>query len=379
MRLYEYQAKALFARFGIPVPKGRVCRTLPEVEDALAELGPRVAVKAQVLVGGRGKVGGVRLVEAEEQALEAATALLGSSLRGEVVRAVLVEERLDTASEMYLAVVTDAHRLRTCPLLMFSSQGGVDIEALASESPSLLRRVHVDPRFGLFGYQIRTLVRDVLGSLQAQVEPIVRGLYQVYWEMDAELAEINPLVITGDGRLVAADARLNVDSNALFRHPDLERNYANATEERAARARLSYVELDGDIGIISNGAGLTMATMDMIELAGGRPANFLDEGDRILAGGIYDGLCLLRDNPRVKAIFINVFGGGVRCDVIAEKIVQALDSLADLRLPIVVCLQGRNADDARAIMEGAQRENLHFVPDFYAAVEKVVSLAGEAA
>jgi succinyl-CoA synthetase beta subunit len=375
--LYEHQAKAVFARFGIPVPKGRVCHSLLEVEDALMELGPRVALKAQVLVGGRGKAGGVRLADSQEQALEAAESLLGSQVKGELVRKLLVEERLDVAQEMYLGAVADTHRLRTCPVLMFSDRGGVDIETMAVEGGSLLRKVHVDPRYGLFAYQVRSLLKDLPPDVQAQAEPIVRALYRIYWEMDAELTEINPLVLTGDGRLVAVDARLNVDTNALFRHPEVERNYTSATEERAARARLSYVELDGDIGIISNGAGLTMATMDMIQLAGGRPANFLDEGDRILAGGIYDGLCLILDNPRVKAIFINVFGGGVRCDVIAEKIVEALEKLPELDMPIVVCLQGRNSEEARTIMERATYENLHFVPDFYDAIETVVSVVRE--
>lgn len=376
MKLYEYQAKSVFSRYGIPVPKGRLCHTLLEVEEALAELGPRVAIKAQVLVGGRGKSGGVRLVASQDHAMEVAEALLGSSLNGEAVRGVLVEERLDVAQEMYLGIVTDAQRLRACPLLMFSSRGGVDIESMALESPSLLRKIHVDPRYGVFAYQIRELLKDLSADLQQQAEPIVRALYKIYWEMDAELTEINPLVLTAQGRLVAADARLNIDGNALFRHPDVERNYSSTVEERAARARLSYVELDGDIGIISNGAGLTMATMDMIQLAGGKPANFLDEGDRILAGGIFDGLCLILENPRLRAIFINVFGGGVRCDVIAEKILEALDKLPSLRMPIVVCLQGRNADEARTILESSAREGLHFLPDFYAAVEKVVMLAG---
>lgn len=376
MKLLEYQAKEFFSKRGIPVPNGVVLRSPEEAKRAYDVLGGNVVLKAQVYVGGRGKAGGIKFPKDEEEAVSFTSQMLSTPLKGERVLSVLAEERLKIKKELYMGVVTDPDEGK--PLLMMSTRGGVDIEEVARSSPEAMKKVYVDPRYGIFGFEVRQalLELDLEPKLHEELVGISRKLYSLYWDMDSELCEINPLVVTDDGKLVAADSKMNVDESAVFRHPDLPKKEADTPEERAKEMGLSYVLLDGDIGILSNGAGLTMATMDLIDLYGGSPANFLDCGERIIRDGVKDGLSLILENPNVKSILINVFGGGVRCDVISEKIVEAveeLESKGKLDLKVVCCVQGRNMEEGRRILSAIT------TPKFHQAytVEDAVKLAVE--
>lgn len=380
MKLLEHQAKALLARYGVPVPRGRVLNSasqVPSVWDELTAEGQGLVLKAQVPTGRRGKAGGVVVTHNLEEAQEVAARLLGTKVAGFEVGELLAEELVPTNKELYVSVLTDTSPASPWPLIMVSAAGGIEVEELLERSPELLHRTHADPAYGLHAYQARELARKL--SLEPEVQGalvnVLGALYRAYWENDAELVEINPLAVTGEGTLVALDAKVSIDNAARFRHPDLRGAEIESVESRAASMGLSYVQLDGDIGLISNGAGLTMATMDHLALLGGRPANFLDTGERILRGGIPDGLGILLANPNVKVVLINVFGGGVRCDVIAEKIVEAVKSLPEGHVPIVVTLHGRNDTLGREIVRQAELAGVEITDTIEEALVTAVALA----
>ena len=354
MKLHEYQSKKLFAEYGIAIPRGRVATTAAEARQITEELGGRSVVKAQVLVGGRGKAGGIRLVATPEEAQEMATQVLAMEIKGLPVRKVLVDEAADIQDEIYLGVTND--RNRHCPVMIASSEGGVDIEEVAKRDPSRIIRLSVDPLIGLRDYQ----ARDLAVSIELAREhwksfiAICLALYKAYWESDATLAEINPLVITKDGRLLALDGKIVLDDNALFRHPALaemrDLDEEAPLEQEARKYGLSYVQLDGDIGCMVNGAGLAMATMDVLKLHGGAPANFLDIGGGAGAEKVAAALKMVFSDPKVRAGLLNVFGGITRCDEVARGMLLALEQVGP-KIPIVVRLVGTNEEEGREILQ----------------------------
>ncbi len=379
MDLYEYQGKELFRRAGIPVSEGRLATTPQEARAAAKELGGQVVVKAQVLTGGRGKAGGIKLAEGPEEAEERAQEMLGLDIRGHVVRRLWIEAASEIAREYYLSITFD--RGAKQPLFMFTTQGGVDIEEVAATSPDALVRLHVDPFEGFQPWQGRRLVYGAGvedPSEQKQILAIVGKLYQTFVATDAMLAEINPLIVTPDGEVKALDSKFTVDDAALFRHPDIaEMRDLDAVppEERAAREKgVTYVKLDGEVGILGNGAGLVMSTLDVIALAGGRPANFCDLGGGGDAEGVVDALGVITADPQVKSIFFNVFGGITRCDEVARGILAALDRMT-IEHPIVVRLDGTNAEEGREILKEASPPNLHVEPTMLEAAKRAVELA----
>ena len=359
MKLHEYQSKKLFAEYGIAIPRGRVATTASEARQITEELGGRSVVKAQVLVGGRGKAGGIRLVATPEEAQEMATQVLAMEIKGLPVRKVLVDEAADIQEEIYLGVTND--RNRHCPVMIASSEGGVDIEEVAKRDPSRIIQLSVDPLIGLREYQ----ARDLAVSIELAREhwksfiAICLALYKAYWESDATLAEINPLVITKDGRLLALDGKIVLDDNALFRHPALaemrDLDEEAPLEQEARKYGLSYVQLDGDIGCMVNGAGLAMATMDVLKLHGGAPANFLDIGGGAGAEKVAAALKMIFSDPKVRAGLLNVFGGITRCDEVARGMLLALEQVKP-EIPIVVRLVGTNEKEGREILEKAALE-----------------------
>jgi succinyl-CoA synthetase beta subunit len=354
MNLHEYQAKELFQRAGIPVAQGIVATTPAEARAAAARIGGAVVVKAQVHSGGRGKAGGVKLANTPEEAEEKARAILALTIQGLPVRKVLVTSAVDIASETYAAILVDRASKR--PLLMLSAAGGVEIEETARTNPKAIERVLIDPVTGLLPWQARAAVGRIgrTGSEALAMADILVKLDSVFWDEDASLAEINPLVITKDGKALALDAKVSIDDNALFRHPDLEAMRDTADETAGsilARERgLSYVPLDGDIGCIVNGAGLAMATMDLVKHYGGQPANFLDIGGSSNPEKVVAALKIILGDSTVKAILFNIFGGITRCDDVARGILTALDQLK-LDVPLVIRLTGTNEDIARAMLK----------------------------
>jgi len=380
MDLYEYQGKELFQRFGIPVSEGRLATTPDEAEAASRELGGPVVVKAQVLTGGRGKAGGIKLADSPEDARAKAEAILGMDIRGHVVRRLLIERASDIAKEYYLSVTFDRGEKR--PLFMFTTQGGVDIEQVAEESPEALVRLHVDP---LEGYQPWIARRLVYGAgvedpgEQKQIAAIVEKLYAAFVGTDAMLCEVNPLIVTPDGEVKALDSKFTVDDNALYRHDDVAEMRdpeAVPAEERFAREKgVTYVKLDGDVGVLGNGAGLSMSTVDVVTFVGGRPANFCDLGGGGDAQGVVDALEVITRDPQVKAIFFNIFGGITRCDEVARGILAALDQLDMSRYPIVVRLDGTNAEEGRRILAEAGRPNIHPEATMLDGARRAVELA----
>ena len=376
MNIHEYQAKEIFARFGIPVPSGRVVRTAEEAEAAAAAVGKPVVVKAQVLVGGRGKAGGVKIAQNPAEAREKASQILGMDIKGEKVRRVLITEAVDIAREIYVGVVLDRRAQK--PLIMASAEGGVEIEVTAREKPQAIRRVHVDPLYGVQSFAARNLAMELAGSaeLARPMTDIIEKLYRVYHEMDASLAEINPLVVTKDGRVVAIDAKLNFDDNALDRHPDVEAmrdsEAEDAGEAKARAEGLSFVRLSGQVGCIVNGAGLAMATMDLVKEYGGQPANFLDIGGSSRPEKVVTALSIITADKSVRSILFNIFGGITRCDDVARGLVTAFREM-DLKLPVVVRLTGTNEKEAREILK--QVPSLHPAETMDDAVKKAIELA----
>jgi len=379
MDLYEYQGKELFKRHGIPVSDGRLATSPEEARAAAEELGGPVVVKAQVLTGGRGKAGGVKLAETPEDAEARAREILGLDIRGHVVRRLWIEKASDIAREYYLSVTFDRGEKK--PLFMFTTEGGVDIEEVAATKPEALVRLHVDPLEGFQPWQARRLVygggvEDV--GEQKQIAAIVGKLYEAFVETDAMLCEINPLIVTPEGEVRALDSKFTVDDNALYRHEDVAEMRdpeSYPPEERAAREKgVTYVKLDGEVGILGNGAGLVMSTLDVIALAGGQPANFCDLGGGGDAEGVVDALEVITADPQVKSIFFNIFGGITRCDEVARGILAALDRMT-IEHPIVVRLDGTNAEEGRRLLQEAAPPNLHVEPTMLDAARRAVELA----
>ena len=356
MKLHEYQSKAIFARHGIPIPKGSVVDNAEQARQIAAELGKKVVIKAQVLVGGRGKAGGVRLAATPDEAEEVADKILEMNIKGLPVRKVLVDEAIDIGREIYLGVVVDRAARRAT--MMASSAGGVEIEEVARTTPEKIVRVSIDPVFGLQEYQARELA-FAIGVDKPHLREfasIAMGLYRAFVDSDASLAEINPLVLTGDGRLIAADGKIVLDENALYRHPLLEElrdiDEESLSERQARKAGLSYVKLDGNIGCMVNGAGLAMATMDVIKFYGGEPANFLDIGGGAKAEKVKAALEIILSDPNVQAVLFNIFGGITRGDEVARGIVDGLKEVKT-NVPMVVRIVGTNAEEGRRILASA--------------------------
>ncbi len=379
MDLYEYQGKELFHRVGIPVGDGRLATTPGEARQAAEVLGGPVVVKAQVLTGGRGKAGGVKLARNAHEAEEHAKSIIGLDIKGHVVKRLWIEQASEIAKEYYLSLTFDRGVKK--PLFMFTTQGGVEIEQVAEESPDALVKLHVDPLEGFHPWQARRLVYGAGvtdPSEQKQVAAIVGKLYEAFIRFDAMLCEINPLIVTPDGLVKALDSKFTVDDNALYRHPDVaemrDLEAADPLEALAREKHVTYVKLDGEVGVLGNGAGLTMSTVDVVTFAGGRPANFCDLGGGGDAQGVVDALEVITRDPQVKAIFFNIFGGITRCDEVAKGVLQAFGQMG-IELPIVVRLDGTNAEEGRRILAEAAPPNLHVEPTMLEAARRAVELS----
>lgn len=378
MKLHEYQSKRLFARYGIPIPQGEVATTPAEAGAIAARLGKPVVVKSQVLVGGRGKAGGIKLARNPSEAERVAGQILGMDIKGLTVNKVLLDEAADIAREIYLGVVVDRAAQR--PVMMASSEGGVEIEEVARVAPEKIYRAYVDPFLGLQPYQARELAFGigVDKALVRDFAAIAQGLYQAFLESDASLAEINPLVVTAEGKLLAVDGKMVLDDNGLFRHPTLadmrDLDEEDPTEREARENGLSYVKLDGSVGCMVNGAGLAMATMDIIKLFDGAPANFLDIGGGARADKVTAALRIILSDPNVKAVLFNIFGGITRCDEVAKGILAALEEI-EPTVPMVVRLVGTNEEEGRSLLADANMETATSLVD--AAKKAVAAARGE--
>jgi len=377
--LYEYQGKQLFARYGIPVSNGRFVTTAEDARQAAEEIGGEVVVKAQVLTGGRGKAGGIKLAANPDEAEARAREILGLDIRGHVVRRLWIESASEIAKEYYVSITFD--RGTKQPLFMFTTEGGVDIEEVAETNPAALVRLHVDPLEGFQPYQARRLVYGAGvedPGEQKQIAAIVGKLYEAFVATDAMLCEINPLIVTPDGEVKALDSKFTVDDNALYKHPEIAEmrdvEAADPLEALAREKHVTYVKLDGEVGILGNGAGLVMSTLDVIALAGGTPANFCDLGGGGDAEGVVDALDVITRDEQVKSIFFNIFGGITRCDEVARGILTALERMT-IEHPIVVRLDGTNAEEGRRILAEAAPANLHVEPTMLEAARRAVELA----
>ena len=386
MKIHEYQAKAILARYGVPTPHGEVAFTKDEARVVASRLArPLMVVKAQIHAGGRGKGGGVKLARSIDEVASLAGQILGMKLvthqtgpEGRIVKRLLIEEGLDIKRELYLSVLLD--RAVGKPVFMASAAGGMEIEEVAKDRPEAILREHVDPGLGLQGYQARKLAFGLGLSADSVklAEPFFQALYRAYTESDASLVEINPCIVTGDGKLVALDAKMTFDDNALYRHKDI-RELRDLDEEdpleiEASKYGLNYIKLDGTVGCMVNGAGLAMATMDIIKLSGGAPANFLDVGGGANAEQIKNAFKILISDANVRAVFINIFGGILRCDVLASGVVDAARELK-MKIPVVIRMEGTNVEQGKDIIH---RSGLGFaVADgMKDGAEKVVKLAG---
>jgi succinyl-CoA synthetase beta subunit len=375
LNLHEYQSKRIFAKYGIPIPNGEVASSPVEARDIARRLDGSVVVKSQVLVGGRGKAGGIKLAATPDDAEACAKDILGMDIKGLTVKKVLVDQAADIETEIYLGAVLDRARRRV--VLMASSEGGVEIEQVAAETPDKIVTVAVHPFLGLRDHQARILA-DGIGLPKEHARAfikIAKGLYKAYIESDATLAEINPLVITGDNELIAVDGKISLDDSALFRHPNLaemrDPDEEDESELEARRYGLSYIHLDGEIGCMVNGAGLAMATMDIVKFYGGDPANFLDIGGGAQAEKVAAALRIILSDDRVKAVLINIFGGITRCDEVARGVLEAINTL-DIQVPFVVRLVGTNEDEGRQILAEA---NLTTATSLADAAQKAVAAA----
>jgi succinyl-CoA synthetase beta subunit len=361
MKIHEYQGKDILRRYGVAVPRGVACFSVDEAVEAAKTLGgPVWVVKAQIHAGGRGKGGGVKLAKSLDDVRSHASQILGMQLvthqtgpEGQKVRRLLIEEGADIQKELYLAVVTDRVTQKVC--IMGSSEGGMDIEHVAETQPEKIHKTYVDPLQGCTDAQVDELAAaiGVPPASIAQARQAIQGLYKAFWETDASLAEINPLILTGDGKVIALDAKWNFDSNALFRHPEIvefrDLDEEDPAEIEASKFDLAYIQLDGNIGCLVNGAGLAMATMDTIKLFGGEPANFLDVGGGATTEKVTEAFKIMLGNPKVEAILVNIFGGIMRCDVIAEGVVSASKAVG-LIVPLVVRMKGTNEDQGKKIL-----------------------------
>lgn len=353
MVIHEFQGKNLLAKMGTPLPRGRVAATPEEARAVAQELGCRVAIKAQVHVGGRGKAGGIKLADTPDEAFEKAGQILGMDIKGLTVKKVLVEEAIDIARELYLGITLD--RAAGRHVVMLSTMGGVDIEEVAETHPEAILKASLHPQLGLLDYHVRQLVHgtDLDKEQKKKLAGFIQTLWQVYTHYDCSLAEINPLAVLKDGRMVAADAKVNFDENALFRHPELEELREISEEdplEREAKERgLAYVRLDGEVGIIGNGAGLVMSSLDVVSREGGKAANFLDIGGGARAALVTSALGLVLSDPNVKGVLFNVFGGITRGDEVAKGIVEGSKAL-EIKVPLVIRLSGTNEEEGRRIL-----------------------------
>ena len=379
MDLYEYQGKELFRKYGIPVSEGRLATTPAEAREAAQELGFPVVVKAQVLVGGRGKAGGIKLAESPEEAEARASEILGLDIRGHTVESVWVEKASEIEREYYLSVTFDRGAKK--PLFMFTTQGGIDIEEVAAESPDALVRLHVDPLEGYHQWQGRRLVYEAGvedPGEQKQIAAIAGKLYEAFVGSEAMLCEINPLIVSTDGEVRALDSKFSVDDNALFRHPDIaamqDLAAADPLERLAREKGVTYVKLDGDVGVLGNGAGLTMSSVDVVAFVGGSAANFCDLGGGGDAQGVVDALSVITEDAQVRSIFFNIFGGITRCDEVARGILQALSQM-EIGDPIVVRLDGTNAEEGRRLLTEAAPPNLHVEATMLDGARRAVELA----
>ncbi len=361
MKIHEYQGKDILRRYGVAVPRGVPCFSVDEATDAAKKLGGAVwVVKAQIHAGGRGKGGGVKLARSLDEVKAHAASILGMRLvthqtgpQGQTVRRLLIEEGADIKKELYVGMVVDRGTQRV--VLMASSEGGMDIEHVAAHTPEKIHKVFIDPGSGLKDAEADDIAAKIgvpAASIPA-ARGVLQGLYKAFWDTDASLAEINPLILTGDGRVVALDAKMNFDSNALFRHPELvelrDLDEEDPAELEASKYDLSYIQLDGDIGCLVNGAGLAMATMDTIKLFGGEPANFLDVGGGATAEKVTEAFKIMLRSPKLAAILVNIFGGIMRCDVIAEGVVSASRAVG-LKVPLVVRMKGTNEELGKKIL-----------------------------
>lgn len=376
MKVHEYQAKALFAQYHLPVDKSVLCRTVDEAVSAYKSLGSeRAVVKAQVHTGGRGKAGGVKVAKGEEQLREYASQILGMDIKGFTVDRILVGEAIDIASEYYVSIVID--RKVKSAILMLSREGGMDIESVAKNTPEKIHKIPIDPLIGMLDYLAREAAFCLFDdkALVKQAVPVFQNLYRLFKEKDASLAEINPLVVTKSGEVKAIDAKMTFDNNALYRHPDVFELFEPTAEERkeqdAKDKGFSYVNLGGEIGCMVNGAGLAMATMDMIKLYGGNPANFLDIGGSSNPTKIVEAMKLLLSDSHVRVVLINIFGGITRCDDVAKGLIEAFKML-DTDMPIVIRLTGTNEAEGRELLKGTK---FHVAKTMSEAGKKAVELA----
>src|SRR6266542_782527 len=382
MDLFEHQAKELFARHGVAVPRGRVAWSPGEAEEVAAELGGTVVVKAQVQVGGRGKAGGIQLARDPAEARAQAERIIGMDIKGHVVRRVLVEEASDVGAEYYASILHD--RAGKGFLAMASTQGGVDIEEVAARSPEAIVKVPVNPLIGLRSYHVSQLLYGAGFAPAAHkgAAEILGRLYQVLLAADCTLVEVNPLVLTADGQVKALDAKVSLDDSALVRHPELEAlrdTFAQDPQERAAKERgLNYVKLDGWVGIVGNGAGLVMSTLDAVAQAGGRAANFLDVGGGASAETMASGLEVILSDRKVRSVLVNIFGGITRGDLVAEGILEALERLGDkVQVPLVVRLDGTNAEEGRELLAKSRSDKVVTAATMLEAAARAVELAGK--
>jgi succinyl-CoA synthetase beta subunit len=377
MKIHEYQAKEFFEAAGMPVPSGTVVTNPDDAYAAAKAIGKPVVVKAQVLVGGRGKAGGVKLAKDADEAKAKAKEILGMDIKGETVEKVLVTEAVDIATEIYVGIILD--RATQKPLIMSSSEGGVEIEVVAKEKPEAIQRLTVDPLIGVKSYEARDVAMKLHPDFKVarQIAAIIEKLYTVYVHTDASLAEINPLIVTPEGEVKAIDAKINIDDSSLYRHKNIEEmrdlSAEDAGEVKARDAGLSFVRLSGNVGCIVNGAGLAMATMDMVKHYGGQPANFLDIGGSSNPDKVVNAMDIILEDKNVKSILFNIFGGITRCDDVARGLVTAFEQSGGLKIPVVVRLTGTNEEEGKKILE--QISSLHTADTMDDAVKKAIELA----
>jgi succinyl-CoA synthetase beta subunit len=376
--LFEYQGKELLRKFEVPVPEGRVATTPDEAADAAKGLGGKVVVKAQVQVGGRGKAGGIKLADSPDEARDVASQILGMDIKGHTVKRVLVERAGDIKAAYYCSFLLD--RSNRNFLGMMSAKGGVDIEEVAETDPDAIAMVHIDPLLGISDFHAREMVfgSGLDAAARKDAISLLPKLYRAFVELDASLVEVNPLVLTGEGRVVALDAKVSLDDSAAYRHPvfdQLKAAHEVPEQERIAKEKgLNFIKLDGDVGIIGNGAGLVMSTLDVVKAAGGEAANFLDVGGGAGAELLSSALEVITSNPEVKSVLINIFGGITRCDLVAEGIIDALARL-DVTVPIVVRLDGTNAEQGRKMLADAPHPMLKASDTMLGAAQLAVDLA----
>jgi succinyl-CoA synthetase beta subunit len=384
MKIHEFQAKKIFSDYGIPVPEGETATRPEQAKEIAAKLGGTVVVKAQIHAGGRGKGGGVKLAESPDEAFEAAKSIIGmdlvthqTGLEGQKVKQVLIEKGLEIEKELYISIVVD--RALACPVIMASEAGGMEIEEVASKTPEKIIKAAVDPATGFSGVHARKIAYG-LNLRKALIKPaskIIASLYKIFVEKNCSLIEINPFIITKDQKLLALDGKINFDDDALYRHPEIKELYdpdeQDPLELEASKHDLNYIKLDGNVGCMVNGAGLAMATMDLIKLAGGEPANFLDVGGGASSEQVEKALKILLADKNVKVVLINIFGGILRCDRVAKGIVEAAKK-TDLNLPNIIRLEGTNVDEARKILQESGL-NLDFAATFDEAAQKVTEYA----